>query len=164
MIKMGCNNPSWAPILYNIAENFNLSETKCENDLGVNVDSALNSSNHTTAQVNKANKILGLIRRSYVQLDKMSFKHLFKCDLDMYSMKYRFKRADMTQYFKILHNYYDFRVNKPFQLNRDSITRAHNMKMRITSVFVLGEIHNFAKWLILHLSMILWPVSTSRSH
>ena len=54
-----------------------IDKTTCERDLGINVDSNLNFSNHTTIQVNKANKILGLIRRSFVHLDKVSFRLLF---------------------------------------------------------------------------------------
>ena len=37
--------------------------------LGVNVDNKLNFSNHTEIQVNKANRILHLIKRSYDILD-----------------------------------------------------------------------------------------------
>ena len=54
-----------------------LETSMCERDLGVNVDSSLNFSNHTKIQVNKANSIFGLIRRSFVYIDKHSFKLLF---------------------------------------------------------------------------------------
>jgi hypothetical protein len=48
-----------------------------EKDLGVNVDSELKYSKHIEAQVNKANKRLGLIRRSYEFLDAEAMKQLF---------------------------------------------------------------------------------------
>ena len=42
---------------------------KMEKDLGVNIDVQLTFSKHIEIQVNKANKILGMIRRSYEFLD-----------------------------------------------------------------------------------------------
>ena len=48
-----------------------------EKDLGVNVDPELKFSRHIEGQVNKANKILGMIRRSYIYLDKDTMKRLF---------------------------------------------------------------------------------------
>ena len=41
-----------------------------EKDLGVIIDDKLKFDKHTEAQVNKANKVLGLIRRSFETLDK----------------------------------------------------------------------------------------------
>ena len=41
------------------------------------MDSELKFSKHVEEQVNKANRILGLIRRSYEQLDKESMNLLF---------------------------------------------------------------------------------------
>ena len=46
-----------------------LKKTIREKDLGVNVDNKLRFSNHTEIQVNKANRILHLIKRSYDILD-----------------------------------------------------------------------------------------------
>ena len=54
-----------------------LLKTTCEKDLGVNIDKDLKFSIHTSTQVNKANRILGLIRRSFEYLDKHSFRNLF---------------------------------------------------------------------------------------
>ncbi len=54
-----------------------LDKTVLERDLGVNVDKDLKFSQHAEIQVNKANKILGLIRRSYDFLDGDSLKRLF---------------------------------------------------------------------------------------
>ena len=57
-----------------------LTKTDCEKDLGVEVDNKLTFTQHTNTIINKANQILGLIRRSFVNLDKSTFKHLF-CSL-----------------------------------------------------------------------------------
>ena len=45
-----------------------LSSTSLEKDLGVNIDDNLYFTKHTNIQVNKANRIYGLIRRSYIYL------------------------------------------------------------------------------------------------
>ena len=47
-----------------------LKNTEFEKDLSVNVDPELKFSKHIEIQVNKANKILGLIRRSYEYMNK----------------------------------------------------------------------------------------------
>ena len=55
-----------------------LEETTCEKDLGVNIDNRLTFSNHINAQVNKANSIMGIIRRSFRHLTAQTFTILFK--------------------------------------------------------------------------------------
>jgi len=55
-----------------------LEKTQGEKDIGVLIDSKLNFRSHIQAQVNKANSIMGLIRRTYSYLDEESFKLLFK--------------------------------------------------------------------------------------
>jgi len=55
-----------------------LSKTSCEKDLGVWVDDGLKFSEHINNQVIKANKILGLIRRSFSNIDSHSFKLMYK--------------------------------------------------------------------------------------
>ena len=47
-------------------------------DLGVIVDNHLTFSNHIAEKVNKANQIMGLIRRTFVFLDKYNFNLLYK--------------------------------------------------------------------------------------
>jgi hypothetical protein len=54
-----------------------LGKSSLERDLGVYVDNDLKFSQHIETQVNKANKLLGLIRRSYEYLDGESMKMLF---------------------------------------------------------------------------------------
>ena len=48
-----------------------------EKDLGVIFDNNLKFSSHIINQVNKANRLMGLIRRSYTCLDKNSFHYSF---------------------------------------------------------------------------------------
>jgi hypothetical protein len=47
-------------------------------DIGVFVDENLSFNKHIQNQVNKANSIMGLIRRTYTYLDEQSFKYLFQ--------------------------------------------------------------------------------------
>ena len=55
----------------------NLQTTKLENDFGVYVDTKLTFSMHCEKKVNMANKLLGLIRRSYMYLDNATVKTLY---------------------------------------------------------------------------------------
>ena len=55
-----------------------LEKSDCEKDIGVLVDSGLGFSEHIQHQVNKANSIMGLIRRTYTFLDEQCFKLLFQ--------------------------------------------------------------------------------------
>ena len=54
-----------------------LEETELEKDLGVHIDPELKFSKHIERQVNKANRILGLIRRSYEYIDMDVMTKLF---------------------------------------------------------------------------------------
>ena len=52
-------------------------ESEIERDLGVQVDKDLRFSQHIATQVNKANRLLRLIRKSYEHLDAESMQLLF---------------------------------------------------------------------------------------
>ena len=54
-----------------------LLQSQVEKDLGVQVDDELKFSTHIIAQTNKANRLVGLIRRSFTYLDKELMKQLF---------------------------------------------------------------------------------------
>ena len=54
-----------------------LRKTKLK-DLCVIVDNHLTFSNHTAEKVNKSNQIMGLIRRTFVFLEKHNFNLLYK--------------------------------------------------------------------------------------
>lgn len=58
-------------------ERVELTASLVEKDLGVQVDSELTFSKHIECQVNKANKLVGLIRRSFSYIDKESMRQLF---------------------------------------------------------------------------------------
>ena len=79
IIHIGTKNPNVKYSMYDPIEckRMELQTTTCEKDLGVNIDNELKFSLHTTTSVNKANRIFGLIRRSFVYLDKLSFRYLF---------------------------------------------------------------------------------------
>ncbi len=55
-----------------------LENVSYEKDIGVVVDEALSFQKHINEKVNKANSIMGLIRRSYDYLDEENFVLLFK--------------------------------------------------------------------------------------
>jgi hypothetical protein len=59
-------------------ERTTLSRTSHEKDLGVTFDDNLSFREEVTNRINKANSIMGVIRRSYSFLDEVSFKLLFK--------------------------------------------------------------------------------------
>ena len=54
-----------------------LESVEAEKDLGVLIDTELKFSKHVESQVNKANRILGLIRRSYEYIDMEAMRLLF---------------------------------------------------------------------------------------
>ena len=56
-----------------------IDEYKKERDLGVTFDQRLSFEAHVSRVVNKANQILGMIKRSFSNRDKDTFVRLFKC-------------------------------------------------------------------------------------
>ena len=79
ILHLGRTNPQshYKMRLNNSKEEVTLESSKMEKDLGVMVDHELKFSKHIEIQVNKANKILGLIRRSYQYLDTHMIRLLF---------------------------------------------------------------------------------------
>ena len=55
-----------------------LSRSEGEKDLAVMVDDKINFDKHIQQQVDKANSIMGLIRRTYMFPDEISFRYLFQ--------------------------------------------------------------------------------------
>ena len=51
--------------------------TTSEKDVGVIIDNKLSFDMHITEKVNKANSVVGAIRRSFEYLDKDTFKKLY---------------------------------------------------------------------------------------
>ena len=75
VMHLGHNNPCHS---YKMEGNVTLESVDSEKDLGVLVDKELKMDTHTEHQVNKANRILGLIRRSFDSLDAKSLVTLYK--------------------------------------------------------------------------------------
>ena len=65
------------PFNYKI-NGYQIEKVEKEKDIGVTVDNKLNFSPHISEKVNKANSIMGLIRRSFTFLDQTIFTRLFK--------------------------------------------------------------------------------------
>ena len=55
-----------------------LEVSVCEKDIGIYVDQHLTFDTHIETKVNKANSIMGIIRRSFTYLDEEIFRLLFK--------------------------------------------------------------------------------------
>ncbi|XP_050704335.1 uncharacterized protein LOC126989767 [Eriocheir sinensis] len=61
--------------VYNMYSKIN--KTRVEKDIGVVIDNKLMFSDHLAEKINKANKIVGLIRRTFIHLDPAVFKTLY---------------------------------------------------------------------------------------
>ena len=69
------------PHIYSMSSNnttIALETTTVEKDLGVHVDAGLTFEEHVQSQTTKANKLLGMIRRTFTYLDKVSLPLLYK--------------------------------------------------------------------------------------
>jgi hypothetical protein len=79
VINLGKNNEQqdYSMRRHGCNERVMMSKSTMEKDLGVNIDNELKFSKHIEGQINKANKLLGLIRRSYEFLDAEAMKQLF---------------------------------------------------------------------------------------
>ena len=69
VMYLGSRNRCCKYVMEKEGETVELERTRVEKDLGVHIDDDLKLSKHAEAQVNKANKLLGLIRRSLTYLD-----------------------------------------------------------------------------------------------
>jgi hypothetical protein len=65
-------------VYHNDGNIIELEQSDGKKDIGVHVDENLSFNKHMQYQVNKANSIMGLIRRIYAHLDEQSFKYLFQ--------------------------------------------------------------------------------------
>ena len=77
VLHVGRSNPNYQYSMSSGENRVELETTTLEKDLGINIDPELKFSRHIELQVNKANKILGLVRRSYEYLDAETMKRLF---------------------------------------------------------------------------------------
>ena len=77
-MHLGRNNRQFKYYMKDSNLNVELEETVCESDLGVHMDPALKFPLHCEKAVSKANKLLGMKRRSFDYLDKQSLAYLYK--------------------------------------------------------------------------------------
>jgi hypothetical protein len=77
VLHIGRNNTNSSYTMANDTGRTTLESTTLEKDLGVYVDPELKFSSHIEIQVNKANKILGMIRRSFEFMDIQVMKRLY---------------------------------------------------------------------------------------
>jgi uncharacterized protein (DUF4415 family) len=77
VMHLGYSNPKYTYEMGTGDQRHTLKETTCEKDLGVHVDVSLHISKHCQKTAAKANRILGLVNRSFKHLDGPMIKQLF---------------------------------------------------------------------------------------
>eukprot|EP00794_Sanderia_malayensis_P001171 gene1171-540_t len=77
VMHMGNKNPQQSYYMEVDSKTVKLEKTKLEKDIGVHVDNKLKFDRHVEIQCNKANQILGLIRRAFTFIDLDSMKKLY---------------------------------------------------------------------------------------
>ena len=78
-MHLGTSNPTADyTMITDTGDSHTLASVTEEKDLGVIVDNKLSFCAHTTAAIQKANRILGLLRRTFSCMDKTIFIHLYK--------------------------------------------------------------------------------------
>ena len=76
-VKMSINNKECENRTYKMND-ITLKNVKQEKDIGVIVDDQLKFEDHMYEKIKKANNMMGLIRRSFMHLDKEMFLNLYK--------------------------------------------------------------------------------------
>ena len=77
-MHLGQNNPNHKYVMRdNEGHSTQLEETELEKDLGLHIDNKLSFHQHVNQGVNKANRILGIIKRTFASRDKLIIKRLF---------------------------------------------------------------------------------------
>ena len=80
-------------------EQFEIEKVSSEKDLGIIMDKALNFSEHISNKINKANRNLGLIFRTFTYIDKELFLNLYKSVVCLH-VEYDFNTVCMSLYKK----------------------------------------------------------------
>lgn len=79
VMRLGCGHPATKYFMTNSdGQPVTLEETPEEKDLGVTIDNKLRFNKHIQQAAAKANRIVGLLRRSFTTLDCKSFPLLFR--------------------------------------------------------------------------------------
>ena len=77
-LHIGRNNPRHRYYMHESGEQIPIEQVDSEKDLGVTFESTLRFDKHISNCVNKANRMLGLIKRSFSFMDKEMFLPLYK--------------------------------------------------------------------------------------
>ena len=75
---LGKNNPEKEYHMQKEGDKYKLTDCDEEKDLGVIFDKDLNFNKHIQACTSKANKMIGVIRRTFINIDKDIFTKLYK--------------------------------------------------------------------------------------
>jgi hypothetical protein len=78
VLHMGRKNPSCKYVLETNGSKVEINKCNQEKDLGVIFDSKLTFDAHIQSCISKANRMLGIIKRTFTYLDKESFLYLYK--------------------------------------------------------------------------------------
>lgn len=78
VLHMGRKNPTCKYVLESNGLEVEINKCEQEKDLGVIFDSDLSFDAHVQSCISKANRMLGIIRRTFSYLDKESFLYLYK--------------------------------------------------------------------------------------
>jgi hypothetical protein len=77
-MHLGRNNDKFEYHMQEGVSQVTLEETDCERDLGVHVDPSLKFTKHCDKAVAKANRLVGLLRRTFDYVDKQILSYTFK--------------------------------------------------------------------------------------
>ena len=78
VLHIGIRNPQMDYSMTNGNITFNIAKCESEKDLGVIFDSKLTFDNHIETIIKKANKMIGIIKRTFSYLNRASFIQLYK--------------------------------------------------------------------------------------
>jgi hypothetical protein len=78
LLRVGKGHPNFDYTMQDEAGPVTLPQVEHEKDIGVYVDKDLRFKEHINTTVSKANRLVGLIRRSFVYIDIPTFRNLFK--------------------------------------------------------------------------------------
>ena len=211
VLHIGANNPKFTYKM--VDKNNNTVDIKVveqEKDLGVMFQENLKFDKHISLAVNKANRILGLVKRTFTYMDKSTFLYLYKSlirshldsgdliwypvlkrhirmvenvqrratrlipelrnlsyserlqELNLPTLLYRRKRADMIQVFKIMKGIDDVPIEDFFQV-ADSSTRGHSLKLFKPRCSKSVRQHSFSVRIIEEWNSLLEDVVSTKS-
>ena len=192
VLHIGKHNP-YHTYHFDIPGNTPLTTTNFEKDLGVIFDNHLHFDIHIDSSINRANRLLGVIRRTFTFLDKYSFLTIYKSlvrpileygnciwspifkrqsikienvqrratrllpelldmsyderlkQLDLSSLKYRRKRGDLIQLYKLVHKIDNIDSLKFFSYSKTINTRGDRYKIFIDRCITNLRLNSFIR-------------------